>query len=958
MKNRTEQEHLRAYTKLHQHLVDRGLKPCLQKLDNEASTALKRFMTQQGIDFQLVPPHVHRRNSAERAIQTFKNHFIAGLCSTDKAFPMHLWDRLLAQAATTLNLLRTSRINPGLSTYAPLEGAFDYNRTPMAPPGTRVVAHETPTQRRTWAPHGVDGWYIGRSPEHYRCYRIYVTTTAGERDVETVEFFPTQSKMPNTSSADAAIIAAQELIHALQNPAPATPFANMGNDRLQALRHLAQIFHSALPNAQPAAASPRVQVQPAPRVQAQPSPRVPTPTSLRVPAPTSPRVPTHPSPRVTRAQANQPRYPTRAHSANHVATMPPNVPLLPPAATNPIPHFAHAVIDPDTGFAQEYRHLIKNEQTKALWTRSFANELGRLAQGIDNRVKGTNTVVFIPIRNVPQGRKPTYGRIVVSIRPQKEEVERTRLTVGGNLIDYPGEVRTETADLTTTKLLLNSVVSTPDAKFMGIDVKNFYFNTPLDRYEYMRLPLDLIPQEIIDAYDLMPLVHQGFVYMEIQKGMYGLPQAGILANKLLAKRLAPFQYFPCPHTPGLWKHKTRPVMFSLVVDDFGVQYTGKENALHLVHALQTDYEVALDWKGQLYCGITLAWDYAARTVNLSMPGYIEKVLHKFQHPPPKQPQHAPSKWARPQYGVKVQLATPADTSQPLPPDDVKRLQKVVGTLLYYARAVDPTMLVALNGLASAQTKATSTTADALVHLLNYCTTYPDATIQYHASDMILHLHSDASYLSLPEARSRAGGHLFLSTKPSTKPTPNNGPVLNIVKVLRNVMSSAAEAETGALFHNCKEATILRNSLADMGYPQPPTPVQTDNSTASGIVNDTVKQQRSKAIDMRFYWVRDRIKQGHFHVFWAPGRDNLGDYFTKHHPPSHHWHIRPVYLHVPNATYQKSSKASPSILRGCVESPVIPKVTRRYHQVPQASHYRLPCTDRHNTMAHSQRTTRQ
>jgi hypothetical protein len=164
---------------------------------------------------------------------------------------------------------------------------------------------------------------------------------------------------------------------------------------------------------------------------------------------------------------------------------------------------------------------------------------------------------------------------------------------------------------------------------------------------------------------------------------------------------------------------------------------------------------------------------------------ILKVLHKFQHPPPKQRQQAPSKWSHPQYTVKVQLTAPANTLQPLPPDDVKQLQKVVGNLLYYARAVDSTMLVALNGLASAQTKVTNATANALVHLLNYCITYPDAKIQYHASNMILHLHSDASYLSLPEARSRAGGYLFLSTKPSTKPTPNNGPILNIVKVLRN-----------------------------------------------------------------------------------------------------------------------------------------------------------------------------
>ena len=132
------------------------------------------------------------------------------------------------------------------------------------------------------------------------------------------------------------------------------------------------------------------------------------------------------------------------------------------------------------------------DKYRDIWTRSFANELGRLAQGVADRETGTNTVFFIPRHKVPKGRTVTYGRIVCKLRPHKKEVERTRLTVGGNLIDYPGDVSTKTAGLTTAKLLFNSVVSTPNAKFMGIDVKNFYLNTPMERYEYMRLPLSLI----------------------------------------------------------------------------------------------------------------------------------------------------------------------------------------------------------------------------------------------------------------------------------------------------------------------------------------------------------------------------------------------------------------------------------------------------------------------------------
>ena len=133
----------------------------------------------------------------------------------------------------------------------------------------------------------------------------------------------------------------------------------------------------------------------------------------------------------------------------------------------------------------------------------------------------------------------------------------------------------------------------------------------------------------------MPLVHHGRIYVELHKGMYGLPQAGILANILLTERLAPHGYYQCRHTPGLWRHKWRPILFSLVVDDFGIQYVGKTHANHLITAIEEHYQFTKDWGGTLYCGITLRWNYQNRTVDLSMPGYVDAMLHKYQHPPKK-----------------------------------------------------------------------------------------------------------------------------------------------------------------------------------------------------------------------------------------------------------------------------------------------------------------------------------
>jgi hypothetical protein len=150
--------------------------------------------------------------------------------------------------------------------------------------------------------------------------------------------------------------------------------------------------------------------------------------------------------------------------------------------------------------------------------------------------------------------------------------------------------------------------------------------------------------------------------------MYGLPQAGILANQLLVKRLAPFGYYPVTHTPGLWGHKHRHVLFSLVVDNFGVKYVDKEHAQHLIDTLSSFCELTVDWDATKYCGITLEWDYANHTVDLSMPNYVADALHHFQHPTPKHQIHSPSKWSPPtimaqKYNSRPPLMSPQTDSQ-------------------------------------------------------------------------------------------------------------------------------------------------------------------------------------------------------------------------------------------------------------------------------------------------------
>ena len=214
--------------------------------------------------------------------------------------------------------------------------------------------------------------------------------------------------------------------------------------------------------------------------------------------------------------------------------------------------------------------------------------------------------------------------------------------------------------------------------------------------------------------------------------------------------------------------------------------------------------------------------------------------------------------------------------------------------------------------------------------------------------MILYIYSDASYGSEPKLRSRVGGLFTLTSRaadptklPIATPTPN-GAIHTVSNIMRNMMSSATEAEAGGIFHNAKDGVTFRITLAEMGHPQPDTPIQTDNSNATGIANGNVKQRKSKAMDMRFFWVQDRVQQKHFIVYWRPGVKNLSEDLTKHFTAAHHQQIRPQYLHVVAttiiiATFPSMHAYVPVTTRVCssssglpLEIPVLRTVIQKLH----------------------------
>ena len=363
--------------------------------------------------------------------------------------------------------------------------------------------------------------------------------------------------------------------------------------------------------------------------------------------------------------------------------------ILPNKCDNPIyPQVNH------THNEQGQRQTIDTLRTSPqgqIWEKTLSNECGRLSQGNVHGVQPTNTISFIYWGELPSNQDVIYASFVCDHRPLMSEPWRVRIVVGGDRLLYKHDTGSPAASLLETKILLNNTISDAEkgAHFMSLDLNHFFLATPMPNPEYMKVAYKYFPQDIIDKYELNKKVHQGYIYIKILKGMYGLKQAAVLAYENLIKNLEPFGYEPIPHTDSYWRHKLYPTKFCLCVDDFRVKYFKKIDSNHLISSLQTNYKISTDFSGQNYCGLTFDWEYKREFVDILIPDYIPKALDKFQHKPSK-PQYSPHVYHCPNNGSKVQYAKSQDTSRPATKKETTNVQSVTGTFLYYCRTIDPT----------------------------------------------------------------------------------------------------------------------------------------------------------------------------------------------------------------------------------------------------------------------------
>ena len=406
MKSRSAKELTEAYKRIYSRWKATGvICPNWHVLDNEAPAEFLDAIRANGCRVEKTPADMHRRNIAERAIQTYKGHFIATLAGVSDDFPIHQWHELVPQIVLTLNLLRQSHVAPNVSAYAYHHGNFDYNRMPLAPMGCAVQFHIKPNRRKSWGEHSSDGWYLTTSPDHYRCHVIFVKATRAKRISDTVYFKHKHITQPTLTTEDLVVKAIQDLSNAIKGGQ-----ARGGNTQIDALKGLTDALRPGhkLPLQ---AHSPRVQSEATPRVQIEAPPRVQFDAPPRVQFDAPPRVQfdiggneaipfdmTLPPRLIVKSSTASPRQqlPTPILKKPTVLSSKSIADRVKRRRGTPSSSIAervaqrrresaNPVLDWDTGKLLEYRQLLRDPKHKEVWTKAGANELGRLAQGVHHK---------------------------------------------------------------------------------------------------------------------------------------------------------------------------------------------------------------------------------------------------------------------------------------------------------------------------------------------------------------------------------------------------------------------------------------------------------------------------------------------------------------------------------------------------------------------------------------------
>ena len=917
LQSRNAESLQKAYTKAHDFFQSHDIQHKFERLDNEFLFLNKWFKEKFNTEARYVPPHDKAGNMAERMLQTFKGHLISSLAGVDTGFPLKLWDKCLLQVEMTLNLSRPSKSDPSKSAYEYIHGTgWDPLRTPMAPLGTFCTVYEP--ERTSFGSHGLEGYYIGPAMDHSKCFQIYIPTTNDIRISASINWYPDQfSKSQDDMLLKLAVEnlrntildlktpiedvnlfkQVQELVDMYLPPSKQTTTEQSTSpqrvleehNEIESVQNMVRNENHTGQGEENASVQ-RVEVHP--NITVKPSEtesfqRVETVNTALLQQTIEnhdvqfQRVLEKNSASVQRVSATKSEKDQQSQSTfgeklyNLVAT---TCAYSSTIKTTPQPFDGFRKVDMKKDPISEmthgtfienpnYREVTKiNHPDRDKWIAAFTEEF-------ESYIK-SNTMEIVD--SIPNHKKKSSRYAAIACRIKQNQsgklVQRVRIAFGGVNWDKTNNTKADVVDRTTFKIMCNVAVS-ENANLSGVDISDFYIHTPLKEKEYMKIPINVIPAELIQKYNLDRFYERGYVSVILHKTLWGHPEAGRLSQKKLIKHLNANGYYET-NTTMLFRHESRNITFILCVDDFLVKWTNEQDYEHFTGILEQVYPIKKQLVANNYIGFNIDYDKKERKITLSIPEYVQAAITRFKIT--GKTVRSPGIYTPPSYGKKSQTAF-VDDSRKLKLEEIKEYQQMVGVLQYYALMISADILTATNKIAMEQSSPTINNRDAAIRILLYLKGHPDQKVTYFPSSLNILASCDAAYNSESKARSRKGDIFVMGYT-------GNGLLDYESKVIDRVVTSAYEAEYASLFSTTIRTIILRQTLYDFGYPQlEPTTILCDNETAVNIANERSKQKKSKHIDSSYHYIRDRIKIGDIQVKWIKGTENLADYFTKHLP---------------------------------------------------------------------------
>jgi hypothetical protein len=961
MVDRRAPSYVTAYRSTINFFRSKGHIISVSRLDNESSIILENFFNEEvKIEFNFIAAGNHRANKAERAIQSWKNHFIAGIATVDPDFPMTQWSKFLLQAELTLNHLRPFADNEKISAYEGIfKSKYDFQAHPIAPIGTKVAVYEPSDQRASWSPHGIQGFYLGPALDHYRSVAVYIPNTNGIRISDQCQYFPKPFKFPGASTNEILLKSIIELKDVIDNNTDNTIANTKLNDTIDKLNDAISIFENDETPAEPHSPDSIDITTPLPSNLSNKLPNENADEILNIidyDLPDEPKRVLYDSHRLRFTKAKRPKndkyrpltpkeskkYVSLKHKigqhwtdkeTNEEFVIDSVIMLTKPSGKgSKTPHysfynisqhnlptqtrrlqytrcseinnakyvawiprgnsaFAMSIIsttpkDPNRALNQttdgqplNFKKAMKMDPD--LWIQCDAEEWHRLLE---------NTLIPVRLNEIPPNNNITYyNRQIKEKLVLIDDIEyvnaRVRGTLGGDKTNYDGPTSTNTAEYPLIKTLFSAVLHDvkyvdPNTRFYNIDLVDFYLQSPMEEPAYISVPLKDIPVSIVNTYDLTKMASNNKTYFKVVMTMYGHPVAGLLSNKHLLKTIEKAGYYEDSRVPCLLKHETRSTIGAIVVDDIGLKVRCKDDVMHLVNAIEKVWKVKINWKGDKYVGMDLKWDYNPDnpTLEISCDQVIPDALKRFFPGQTLKGADTPGledkKWT---LGSDNKVVI-VNENKPIPmPENTKFVQQFTGTLSHAARIVRHDLLPAVNDIAATQSAPTSKTMEQIDRLANYVARFPKASVIFKATDMVLKAMYDSA-LRL-HGKHKVGLMLYHSNI-------NDHPEMigNIIEVIcrlpPDVVASIAEGEYCAQFITGQTAYWHRIINERMGYPQPPTILYGDNTTAIGIANDSIKIKRSKAIDNKMHWIRDKTRLKIFLPTHIRTNLNSADYQTK------------------------------------------------------------------------------